>query len=68
MVTSDRRLALDCKSAGARITRSGDFRKRMAASGARSTTDPGEAEVVQDAAIDDWMRYFGVDPDDEGRS
>jgi predicted RNA-binding protein with PIN domain len=67
VVTSDRRLALDCKSAGARVARSGEFRKRMAAAGARTSGDPGDAEVVPDAAVEDWMRYFGVDSDDEGR-
>jgi predicted RNA-binding protein with PIN domain len=65
VVTSDRRLALDCRAAGAQVMRSGDFRKRMAAAGAgRGSGDPGSHEQPSSGHLDDWLRYFGVeDPD-----
>jgi predicted RNA-binding protein with PIN domain len=65
VVTSDRRLALDCRAAGAQVMRSGDFRKRMVAAGAgRGSGDPGSLEQPSSGHLGDWLLYFGVeDPD-----
>lgn len=66
VVTSDRQLALDCRSAGARTVRSGEFRKAMAAVAAtREAPDPGAAEDAAADSLDDWLRYFGIGADDE---
>ncbi len=69
VVTSDRQLAAECKSLGAKIIRSGDFRKQMAEAGARASipNDPGEAVSPVDGSLDDWFGYFGVDPDRDRR-
>jgi predicted RNA-binding protein with PIN domain len=62
VVTSDRRLALECRAFGAQVMRSGEFRKRMAAAGAgRGSGDPGSHEQPSTGPLDDWLRYFGVD-------
>jgi predicted RNA-binding protein with PIN domain len=62
VVTSDRRLAVECRAAGAQIMRSGDFRKRMATSGGDPTgADPGSQERPSTGSLDDWLDYFGLD-------
>ena len=70
VVTSDRQLAAECRDLGARVVRSGEFRKQMASAGDRAAGsptvgDPGESETPVAGAVDDWMRYFGCDPDSE---
>jgi predicted RNA-binding protein with PIN domain len=66
VVTSDRQLALDCRSSGAQVMRSGDFRKTMAASGAgKGSGDPGAHEQPSTGPLADWLEYFGVDDIDE---
>ena len=65
VVTSDRRLAAECRDLGARVVRSGEFRKQMASAGSGSADDPGESDAPVAGPIDDWMRYFGCDPDAE---
>jgi predicted RNA-binding protein with PIN domain len=65
VVTSDRRLAAECRALGARVVRSGDFRRRMAEAALRSDApDPGEADQPA-GSVDEWLRYFGCDPDRE---
>ncbi len=63
VVTSDRRLAAECRGLGSRIVPSGEFRKQMAGVAARSAdqSDPGETETPIEGSVGDWMRYFGVD-------
>ena len=64
VVTSDRRLADECRLLGARVMRSGEFRRKMAeAACARPPRDPGAADQPADGSVDEWMRYFGYDPD-----
>jgi predicted RNA-binding protein with PIN domain len=65
VVTSDRRLAAECRDLGARVVRSGEFRRQMASAGAAPAGDPGESDAPAAGPIDDWMRYFGCDPDAE---
>ncbi|HEY0546905.1 MAG TPA: NYN domain-containing protein [Pyrinomonadaceae bacterium] len=67
VVTSDRELAAYVRSCGAQVIRSGDFRKRMQE--ATSDTQPASSEnakTVSPQDVPDWMRYFGVTPEDDG--
>jgi hypothetical protein len=67
VVTSDRRLADECRLLGARVMRSGEFRRKMAeAARARGPRDPGASDQPADGSVDEWMRYFGYDPDADG--
>jgi len=66
VVTSDRRLALDCRASGAQVMRSGDFRRKMAERGGRSEGgDLGSHERPSTGPLADWMEYFGLDDVDE---
>lgn len=64
VVTSDRRLALDVRSLGAAVIRSGEFRKLL-----DQTLEAGplaEDEVQPEAGnVNEWLRYFGALPTDE---
>jgi predicted RNA-binding protein with PIN domain len=61
VVTSDAALAGQVRVCGARVMRSGEFRRRLDSLSAH----PAEASprVAPDEA-DEWMRYFGVDEND----
>lgn len=66
VVTSDRELSDYVRRCGARIIRSGDFRKRIEESLQRTSTP--DSETRKDALADEadqWMRYFGVAPEDD---
>lgn len=63
VVTSDRQLAAECRELGARVVRSGDFRKQMAA--AASPGDSVDAEKPPPGSTEEWLRYFGCDPEQE---
>ena len=73
VVTSDRALADYVRRCGAPVERSGDFCQRMDAKNAagerESKTAPPSLErergAVRPAEMTEWMRYFGVDADDE---
>jgi predicted RNA-binding protein with PIN domain len=72
VVTSDRALADYVRRSGAQVIRSGEFRRRLDDVGAeslgerspRGTSRRGDDQTE----LDQWMRYFGVAPeDDEGK-
>lgn len=64
VVTSDRRLALSVRLSGAKVIRSGEFRKQIEhALAARSSADDDEQLEVDD--VNAWLRYFGATPNDE---
>ena len=64
VVTSDRRLADYVRRCGAQVVRSGEFRKRMeeAAAGGGGAD---EGEPTAEGELGEWMRYFGVAPEDD---
>ncbi len=67
VVTSDRQLAAECRSKGAKTIGSQEFR-RFVASGkgrGRRTADPGAAPRPADVPVDEWFRYFGLEPEVE---
>jgi predicted RNA-binding protein with PIN domain len=68
VVTSDRQLADYVRRCGARVVRSGDFRRRL--EDACATDDeknagraPGKKARAED--LGEWMNYFGVGPEDD---
>lgn len=67
VVTSDRALADYVRRCGAQVIRSAEFRKKMAALAAAAAESPdGEAdEPSSQGELKQWMRYFGVAPEDD---
>ncbi len=61
VVTSDRRLADYVRRCGAQVVRSGEFRKRME----EATAGRGADEPAAEGEVGEWMRYFGVAPEDD---
>lgn len=64
VVTSDRALADGVRSHGARVLRSGEFRRMLEEPGAGEDAAPPKKEVRPDDTAH-WLRYFGVGPEDE---
>jgi predicted RNA-binding protein with PIN domain len=65
VITSDRALADYVRRCGARVIRSGEFRKQLKES-ALASEEPA-LEPSADGELDEWMRYFGVAPEDDER-
>ena len=65
VVTSDRALADYVRRCGAQNLRSGEFRKKMdeAATGSRGRA--GADGPAVGGEMNEWMRYFGVAPEDD---
>lgn len=64
VVTSDRALADYVRRCGARVVRSGEFRKKMEEAAAASVHyDATEPSV--NGELNQWMRYFGVASEDD---
>lgn len=68
VVTSDRSLAGYVKRCGAQVISSGEFRTRMneaESKSRRNSAGDGERGGVKPDETKDWMRYFGVAPEDD---
>ena len=65
VVTSDRELAAYVRSCGAQVIRSGDFRKRMQETRDEKPASSEDVKPVSQQDVPDWMRYFGVSPEDD---
>ena len=64
VVTSDRALADYVRRCGAKLIRSGEFRKRLDEC-AKPKLDGESSEPSIKGELNEWMRYFGVAPEDE---
>ena len=62
VVTSDRALSDYVRRCGARVMRSGEFRKRIEESAASNSNSD---EPAVEGELNEWMRYFGVSPEDD---
>ena len=62
VVTSDRRLALAVRSLGAKVMRSGDFR-RLVDDTLEKQVEGGER--IEEASVNEWLRYFGAMTSDD---
>ncbi|HEU4597491.1 MAG TPA: NYN domain-containing protein [Pyrinomonadaceae bacterium] len=67
VVTSDRALAEYVRQCGARVVRSGEFRRRLdeEASESNARSEPDERSGVAASELGEWMSYFGVAPEDD---
>lgn len=65
VVTSDRALADYVRRCGVEVIRSGEFRRRLDAEASVVEAEPESRGGVKGSEMDEWMRYFGVAPDDE---
>lgn len=65
VVTSDRELGTYARRCGVQVIRSGDFRRRMEEAAAAEVASPNDDRIVKHEEMPDWMRYFGVDPEDD---
>ena len=64
VVTSDRALADYVRRCGAQVVRAGEFRKKLEEAAAdNSPQDMDEPSVKGE--LKEWMRYFGVEAEDE---
>lgn len=66
VVTSDRKLTDRVRVCGVEVIRAGEFQQLMdeAAASALKTRNP-DVSGVKKEETENWMRYFGVDEDDE---
>lgn len=64
VVTSDRELAAYVRRCGAQVVRSGEFRKKMEAAVVENAHQHQDEPSVK-GKLDEWMRYFGVAPEDD---
>jgi predicted RNA-binding protein with PIN domain len=60
VVTSDRALADYVRRCGARVIRSGEFRKKMEEAAADTVHQNADASSVN-GELNEWMRYFGAE-------
>ncbi|NDD62746.1 MAG: hypothetical protein EBZ36_02010 [Acidobacteria bacterium] len=72
VVTSDRQLTARVRVNGVRVIRSGEFRRWVdeARDSAESAAQPGSGSATElknpdNDEIGGWLRYFGVDPQDD---
>ena len=63
VVTSDRQLAFQVRSGGARVLRSGQFRHDMEQAFAEKP-HAEDGEVFETGNLDGWLRYFGATRED----
>ena len=64
VVTSDRELAAYVRRCGAQVVRSGEFRKKMEEAEDEAAVQNRDEPSVK-GKLDEWMRYFGVAPEDD---
>jgi predicted RNA-binding protein with PIN domain len=62
VVTSDRKLASRVRVCGVRVTRSGEFRRMLDETVSAPDT---EGLNVKEDEMDEWLRYFGVDGNED---
>jgi predicted RNA-binding protein with PIN domain len=65
VVTSDRELATYVRRCGAQVMSSGDFRKRMEDATLSCPPLDEARDSIRTEEVPEWMRYFGVDSEDE---
>jgi uncharacterized protein len=64
VVTSDRQLADYVRRCGAQVVRSGEFRKKLEEA-MLEAAHQNQDEPSVNGKLDEWMRYFGVAPEDD---
>ena len=67
VATSDRALADYVRRCGARVVAAGDFQRSIAAAASteEKISDRAHSKGVAKEEVGEWMRYFGVAPEDD---
>jgi predicted RNA-binding protein with PIN domain len=66
VVTSDRKLTSRVRACGARVMRSGEFRKMLDEINKNSPDQEPDTLDLKDNEMNEWLRYFGVEESDSG--
>ena len=66
VVTSDRKLTSRVRSCGARVMRSGEFRRTLDETVETAPDQEPDAPNIKDDEMNEWLRYFGVEESDSG--
>jgi predicted RNA-binding protein with PIN domain len=66
VVTSDRKLTSRVRASGARVMRSGEFRRMLDEIAKNATDQEADTPKIKDDEISEWLRYFGVEESDSG--
>ena len=64
VVTSDRKLTSRVRASGARVMRSGEFRRMLDEIAENATDQEADTPKIKDDEISEWLRYFGVEESD----
>jgi predicted RNA-binding protein with PIN domain len=66
VVTSDRKLTSRVRACGARVMRSGEFRRMLDEAAETAPDQEPDAPNIKDDEMNEWLRYFGVEESDSG--
>jgi predicted RNA-binding protein with PIN domain len=66
VVTSDRKLTSRVRASGARVLRSGEFRRMLDEIAENATDQEADTPKIKDDEMSEWLRYFGVEESDSG--
>lgn len=66
VVTSDRKLTSRVRASGARVMRSGEFRRMLDEIAENATDQEADTPKIKDDEMSEWLRYFGVEESDSG--
>jgi predicted RNA-binding protein with PIN domain len=66
VVTSDRKLTSRVRASGARVMRSGEFRRMLDEIAENATDQEADMPKIKDDEMSEWLRYFGVEESDSG--
>jgi predicted RNA-binding protein with PIN domain len=67
VVTSDRKLTSRVRASGARVMRSGEFRRMLDEIAENATDQELDTPKIKDDEMSEWLRYFGVEESDSGK-
>jgi predicted RNA-binding protein with PIN domain len=67
VVTSDRKLTSRVRASGARVMRSGEFRRMLDEIAENATDQEEDTPKIKDDEMSEWLRYFGVEESDSGK-
>ena len=67
VVTSDRKLTSRVRASGARVMRSGEFRRMLDEIAENATDQEADMPKIKDDEMSEWLRYFGVEESDSGK-
>ena len=64
VVTSDRKLTSRVRASGARVMRSGEFRRMLDEIAEPPSDQEVDTPKIKDEEMSEWLRYFGVEDSD----